>query len=533
VNTARAERRIKRASQRERAFRALTPTAASAVPDIVVQAAALWLHGGKANAASLHAALMAGVAKAQEPAALTMLEILVQHASEHADYLSDEMRCAYLAAALLGPGAVDSLLLSVLPCREAAELRPVLEQAELDIKRAYVPCAWPGGEGGTQTTALYLKTHSINGSEHAVAAVMRAFFCFRAWESLVTTPDLLTNLVSGDDSTFHKALVRLEKAGCRIFKRRYQGTSAGPHVVAMLARLDWASLCADDAASIDADDANARVSDTDVGGGRAPLWSTIVDRLIVAARGGVGKFLGTKMLLQLVLYGAAPSLTDDEAALGPGALVGLWSVYNLMMTGSYVPSYQVKPSEVEQCAFNAEVKAASMALSGATDCATAAPPSGGNATADAIAAAAARAAAATAAAGVHRAMTESFSSKQWLLHTSKMLKVSMNAYWRQRIADEAVLQVLDEPMTAYLQVDLCTVVVESFLCEVLRRRNVGLEFAREEGCVKSLPKGKFTEIQEFLAAATADGALSVWDRLVLVNVNGVISCMPLYAIREA
>jgi hypothetical protein len=68
----------------------------------------------------------------------------------------EERRAARLAAALLAPRAVDSILLSLLSCKEAKRLGQALRGKWADISNAYVPCAVPGGELGAQSTTTWL-----------------------------------------------------------------------------------------------------------------------------------------------------------------------------------------------------------------------------------------------------------------------------------------------------------------------------------------------------------------------------------------
>ena len=104
----------------------------------------------------------------------------------------EERRAARLAAALLAPGAVDSILLSLLSCKEARNLGPALRRMWADISNAYVPCAVPGGELGAQSTTEWLTTSAATlMAERCTAACMRAFFKTAAWEHLVNTPGLL------------------------------------------------------------------------------------------------------------------------------------------------------------------------------------------------------------------------------------------------------------------------------------------------------------------------------------------------------
>lgn len=464
VNTALADRRSKRMSRRERAFRPLTPTVAHAVPLVVTEAARLWLdEPTEGGAGSLHASLLAGVAQTEEPAVLAMLETLVRHANErlpaHGERMSEEIRCGYLSAALLGAGATDSLLLSFLSCKEASELQAELEQAEVDIKCAYTPCAWPGGELGSQQTAAWFAGSGaqLPASERCAAAVMRVFFCVRSWQVLVDTPALLATLVEGDDALMHSVLVALEAKKERIFKRRYQGTGVGPNVVAVLAKADWAALAA------------ASASDDGSDGGDGVLrWSIVVQRLMSIAKSGVSDFLGTKLLLQLVLACEAPEMADDEAALGPGAEASLWSIYNLMRTGEFVPSYQMKPSEVQHHTFDAAVKVAETALVHAVRIASETPSTE-------VTANAAAAVRCVEAAKCAQNVSKGFrllQRQQWLGSAGPLLRTAMVAYWAKRLSMNPRLAALDEAMRVHLHIDLCTIVVESFLCEVLRRRNV-------------------------------------------------------------
>ena len=64
-------------------------------------------------------------------------------------------------------------------------------------------------------------------------------------------------------------------------------------------------------------------------------------------------------------------------------------------------------------------------------------------------------------------MAEDFDRGEWLQHTSRLLKVAMVAYWKARVAANPKLDVLDAAMLVQLQVELPTILVESFLCEVL------------------------------------------------------------------
>ena len=234
---------------------------------------------------------------------------------------------------------------------------------------------------------------------------------------------------------------------------RYQGTGVGPHVASMLGKYDWTELSAD----------------VEGKEGSPLVWSTVVERLIEASHGGVKEFLGTKLLLMLALVNESPEMIDDEAELGPGAMVGLWSIFHLMATGEYIPSYQVKPSEVEVGAFRSAMVVAESAAATCTARAVSSPTVSALANEQAALKAASRTARAFA---VRQRLAQDFERAEWLQKTSRLLNVTMVAYWKARLSANPRLIVLDAAMVVQLQVKLPTIVVESFLCEVLRRRNV-------------------------------------------------------------
>ena len=316
----------------------------------------------------------------------------------------EERRAARLAAALLAPGAVDSILLSFLSCKEAKRLGPTLRSMWSDISNAYVPCAVPGGELGAQSTTTWLAAAAATPiAERCTAACMRAFFKTAAWEHLVKTPGLLAGLVAGDSSKFEAELKHMEEQRTAtgregpfqcIFKRRYQGCGAGPAVTRALALYDWNSF---------------------VKNASTPTWIECETMLMDAAGAGVKEFLAGKMLLGLRLANLAPPMRDDAASLGPGAKVSLYSILHLLREGDYVPSYQLKPKMVGSLG--------------------------------------------------------TFDIKRWFTWVSHDLELAMGFYLDARVGGEPELAAVAEFARAHFR-NNPSIVVESMLCEVLRRRNV-------------------------------------------------------------
>jgi len=61
---------------------------------------------------------------------------------------------------------------------------------------------------------------------------------------------------------------------------------------------------------------------------------------------GLQEFLGTKLLLLLVLGGKVARVVDDDALLGPGAGVSLYVLINLVVHKAWIPSFKLKPKDV-------------------------------------------------------------------------------------------------------------------------------------------------------------------------------------------
>ena len=317
----------------------------------------------------------------------------------------EERRAARLAAALLAPRAVDSILLSLLSCKEAKRLGQALRGMWADISNAYVPCAVPGGELGAQSMTTWLAAAAATSpiAERCTAACMRAFFKTAAWEHLVKTPGLLAGLVAGDSSKFEAELKHMEEQRTAtgregpfqcIFKRRYQGCGAGPAVTRALALYDWNSF---------------------VKNASMPTWVECETMLMDAAGAGVKEFLAGKMLLGLRLANLAPPMRDDAASLGPGAKVSLFTILHLLRTGVYVPSYQLKPKMVGSLG--------------------------------------------------------TFDIKRWFTWVSHDLELAMGFYLDARVDGEPKLAAVADFARAHFR-NNPSIVVESMLCEVLRRRNV-------------------------------------------------------------
>ena len=102
------------------------------------------------------AAKAAKATKATTNAAKAAAAAAAATAAAKAADAPEERRAARLAAALLAPRAVDSILLSLLSCKEAKRLGQALRGMWADISNAYVPCAVPGGELGAQSTTTWL-----------------------------------------------------------------------------------------------------------------------------------------------------------------------------------------------------------------------------------------------------------------------------------------------------------------------------------------------------------------------------------------
>ena len=236
-----------------------------------------------------------------------------------------------------------------------------------------------------------------------MAASMRVFFRARTWRTVVSTPQLLTELINGNDALFHRTLVALEAAKAKIFKQRYQGQHMAVSVLSVLAKYDWSELGA-------------------VPNDQVPLrWSTLVQRILDATSGhGVGNFLATKVVLQLSLVGLVPPVANDEVALGPGALASLFSIVHLLDNDEYIPSFQMKPAHINAAYIS----------------------------------------------------QPAFNQCRWVELVAKALPKAMAAYWSARTTAEPCLCTFDGVMQMHLALPLPFITVESFLCEILRRRNV-------------------------------------------------------------
>jgi hypothetical protein len=299
-----------------------------------LQAMLLGLTNAAADAAAADAAADAA---AQKAAALAAAADKAAATAAKAADAPEERRAARLAAALLAPGAVDSILLSLLSCKEAMGLGSTLRSMWRDISNAYVPCAVPGGELGAQSATAWLAANTDAPiAERCTAACMRAFFKTAVWEHLVKTPKLLAGLVAGDSTKFEAELKHMEEQRTAptskkegpyqsIFKRRYQGCGAGPAVTRRLGLFDWNSF---------------------IKNVTTPTWAECEEMLMDAAGAGVKEFLAGKMLLSLRLANLTPPMRDDAATLGPGAKVSLYTILRLLRKGEYVPSYQLMPKMV-------------------------------------------------------------------------------------------------------------------------------------------------------------------------------------------
>ena len=146
-----------------------------------------------------------------------------------------------------------------------------------------------------------------------------------------------------------------------------------------------------------------------------PTWVECETMLMDAAGAGVKEFLAGKMLLGLRLANLAPPMRDDAASLGPGAKVSLFTILHLLRTGVYVPSYQLKPKMVGSLG--------------------------------------------------------TFDIKRWFTWVSHDLELAMGFYLDARVGGEPELAAVAEFARAHFR-NNPSIVVESMLCEVLRRRNV-------------------------------------------------------------
>jgi len=143
---------------------------------------------------------------------------------------------------------------------------------------------------------------------------------------------------------------------------------------------------------------------------------------------GLQEFLGTKLLLLLVLGGKVARVVDDDALLGPGAGVSLYVLINLVVHKAWIPSFKLKPKDVS---FSEGWATRAFGL-------------------------------------------DAFDIPTWLSLVEKYLRVSraIPTYYKERVKREPELALLTELMNALDAVQVVKITIESFLCEDLRRRNV-------------------------------------------------------------
>ena len=400
VNAQAWERRNKRVQAAAKAFE---PIAAAVGPyePAVEKLAAMIGSPGLRTVGALTAALKRQAGEAQWPAVLAAVEAVAKLPAQGNGGLED--RTARAAAAILTPGVVDSGLLVTLLSPEGLELKQELAEEEAVIANGYVPCAFPGGELGAQADLKWRIEHpKLSHAEVCLAVVMRVFICTSAWLEIVNSDGVLNALANKrDDQPLHAVLVAIHRRQPqqRLFKRRYQGTSVGPNVLAALTGFDWAKFSANTAT--------------------ARTWSALELEIRTAGGKGLQSFLGTKLLLLLALAGRTPNMVDDEAELGPGARVSVHVLIHLVTHGEWIPSHQIKPKLVPK-------------------------------------------------------LDASFDVRTWMRLTQQYLKEAkaFAMYWDKRVEVQPRLETLTPLMYAQFRAVLVKIVLESFLCEDLRRRNV-------------------------------------------------------------
>ena len=400
VNAQAWERRNKRVQAAAKAFE---PIAAAVGPyePAVEKLAAMIGSPGLRTVGALTAALKRQAGEAQWPAVLAAVEAVAKLPAQGNGGLED--RTARAAAAILTPGVVDSGLLVTLLSPEGLELKQELAEEEAVVANGYVPCAFPGGELGAQADLKWRIEHpKLSHAEVCLAVVMRVFICTSAWLEIVNSDGVLNALANKrDDQPLHAVLVAIHRRQPqqRLFKRRYQGTSVGPNVLAALTGFDWAKFSANTAT--------------------ARTWSALELEIRTAGGKGLQSFLGTKLLLLLALAGRTPNMVDDEAELGPGARVSVHVLIHLVTHGEWIPSHQIKPKLVPK-------------------------------------------------------LDASFDVRTWMRLTQQYLKEAkaFAMYWDKRVEVQPRLETLTPLMYAQFRAVLVKIVLESFLCEDLRRRNV-------------------------------------------------------------
>jgi hypothetical protein len=326
VNAPLKERLQCKAEKLKQRMTPLEPTPQAATPSAATSLAAkLGLRDGSA----LHAALASLVPAARLKVAEATLEATLQ--ASHTDWNPKEMteaeKAGIIGGKLLAAPLVDSIILSLLdvgvvPKREAEAL---FVEREEEIVYALNPAAIPQFEHGARRvrTRLEFTTGELQPKEYILTIVARAFFNVAGWRALYEGGAFSALAERGDRAVLDEILARRKRSKLTSYKRRYQGTQAGPAVLHHLSRRDCSSLLRGDL-----------------------NWSEAHVLLKAMAGPGVQTFLVDKMLLLLVALHQDVRVTVAPMRLGPGARVGYYSLLTLLRKSEFLPAYQLKTKDV-------------------------------------------------------------------------------------------------------------------------------------------------------------------------------------------
>ena len=388
--------------------------------------------------------------------------------------LSKEMTCdseeecaAAVCACLLGGGAVESLLLSVLStasCLANAELKAEFDKSWNDTSQAklsqstsnkskratatsaqqnaaYTP-SFPGtGDGECLVWHMLHREPlaSYSPASSALAVCARTYYEHSTWQRLVESRTFAYSTAREGPSPslrdrLNSELVHIEnerqenKDNSSTERRRYQGTEKHVSAICRLESFPW--------------EQHFNYSD----GAETKPWSEFKHALTEHSAGhGMGPFLADKTIQGLLLSSILKKV-GDGGDLGPGALTSLLCIVRLVRGKGWRSAYKLRPAEGNE----------------------------------------------------HPEEFAGFDFEAFISKLRRLFPVYVCGYWAARLRAAPALCQLDGLLRGALDREHPFMLFEHMLCELLRRRAAGLAWAR--GVLKQLPKGTVT-LQHHLAGA--------------------------------